>query len=103
MRMFSTYNNCYCAVLSMTIFPIANCKMKRLNITLSDDVAELLSSKPNKSRYIAEVLREKAELEKQERLRELLVEGYKSTRDEARTVNEEWDDATLKSWDRSDE
>lgn len=87
----------------MTILLIANCKMKRLNITLPDDVAELLSGKPNKSRYIAEALREKAELEKKQRLRELLVEGYKSTHKETRKVNEEWDDATLKSWDGSDE
>ena len=77
--------------------------MKRLNITLPDDVAELLARKSNKSRYIAEVLREKAEQEKQERLRELLVEGYKSTRGEAGAVNDEWDDATVKSWDESDE
>lgn len=77
--------------------------MKRLNITLPDDVAELLAQKPNKSRYIAEVLREKAEQEKQMRLRKLLAEGYKSTRGEAQTVNDEWGDATLKSWDKSDE
>jgi len=77
--------------------------MKRLNITLPDDVVELLAQKPNKSRYIAEVLREKAEQEKQVRLRKLLVEGYKSTRGEAQTVNDEWDDAALKSWDKSDE
>jgi len=87
----------------MSKLPIANCNMKRLNITLPDDVAELLSGKPNKSRYIAEALREKAELEKQQRLKELLVEGYKSTREEARKVNDEWNDATLKSWDGSDE
>lgn len=87
----------------MTILPIADCKMKRLNITLPDDVAELLSGKSNKSRYIAEVLREKAEQEKLERMRELLVEGYKSTSSEAGAVNDEWDDATLKSWDGPDE
>lgn len=77
--------------------------MKRLNITLPDDVAELLSGKPNKSRYIAEALREKNKLEKQERLRAVLVEGYKSVREDARMVNDEWNDATIKSWDGSDD
>jgi metal-responsive CopG/Arc/MetJ family transcriptional regulator len=73
--------------------------MKRMNITLPEEIVEFLKDKPNKSRYIAEALYEKVERERQERLRKKLVEGYKKEKQQGRTVNREWESATLESWD----
>jgi CopG family transcriptional regulator / antitoxin EndoAI len=73
--------------------------MKRINITLPDDVVELILEKPNKSRFIAEAIRDKVEREKKEKLRNQLIEGYKNETDEGRRVNEEWEPGTLESWE----
>jgi len=73
--------------------------MKRINITLPDDVFELIGGKTNKSRFIAEAIRDKVEREKREKLKEQLVEGYKNEIDEDRQVNEEWEPGTLDSWE----
>lgn len=72
--------------------------MKRLNITLPEELYREIESIPNKSRLIAEALKEKLEREKKKRLVELLIEGYQATKEEERELNEEWEKITLEGW-----
>jgi len=72
--------------------------MKRLNITLSEEIVEEIKDVPNKSRFIAEALKEKLEKMKKEKLDRLLIEGYKATKEEDKNVDEEWEKITLESW-----
>ena len=74
-------------------------KTKRLNITLPEEIADRLSSIPNKSKYIADALNEKIKREKREALDALLCEGYQATRLEGREINAEWEAVTLENWD----
>lgn len=73
--------------------------MTRLNITLPDEIAKKLAVKPNKSRFIAEVLKERFERENQEKLEHLLIEGYKSTSYEDKKLNADWEKTSLEKWD----
>lgn len=69
--------------------------MVRLNITLPEDIVGELERIDNKSRYIAQLLRERFQQEKKQKLRELLAEGYqKSAQIDAKT-NSEWESATI--------
>jgi metal-responsive CopG/Arc/MetJ family transcriptional regulator len=72
--------------------------MKRLNITLPEEINEQIKNLPNKSRFIAEALKEKLERIEREKLDRLLVEGYKATREEDKKINEEWEKTTLEGW-----
>ena len=72
--------------------------MKRLNITLPEDLCEELKTIPNKSRFIAASLKEKLEREKREKLDKLLIEGYIATKEEDQEVNEEWGKISLDGW-----
>jgi metal-responsive CopG/Arc/MetJ family transcriptional regulator len=72
--------------------------MKRLNITLPEDIACEIEDVPNKSRFIAEALKEKLERIKKEKLERLLIEGYKATSREDKEINEEWEKITLEGW-----
>jgi hypothetical protein len=74
--------------------------MKRINISVSEKIAEYLKSKPNKSRFITEAVQEKIERERREKLRESLVEGYQNEKKEAQEVNSEWEASTLESWNK---
>jgi len=76
-------------------------QMKRLNITIPDEIAKDLVSIPNKSRYIAAALKEKIEKEKKQKLDALLCEGYQATKEEDKTLNEDWEKATLEGWDKT--
>ncbi len=73
--------------------------MIRLNITLPEDIVRYLAQKQNKSRFIAQALREKLEREKRERIETLMAEGYKSTELEDKNLDAEWDKASLEEWD----
>ena len=75
--------------------------MKRLNITLPDDIANELDSIPNKSRFIAAALKEKMEKEKKLRLDALLCEGYQATKEEDKAVDEDWKSVTLEGWPKA--
>lgn len=75
--------------------------MKRLNITLPDDIVNELDSIPNKSRYIAAALKEKMEKEKKQKLDALLCEGYQTTKEEDEALDKEWEKATLESWNKT--
>jgi len=72
--------------------------MKRLNITLPEDISCEIEDIPNKSRFIAEALREKLERIKKEKLERLLIEGYKAASQEDKEINEEWERITLEGW-----
>ena len=72
--------------------------MKRLNITIPDDLGQNLERVPNKSRFIAEALKEKLEREKRKKLEELLIEGYKATKKEDKMLNKEWEAITREGW-----
>ena len=72
--------------------------MIRLNITLPEEIAKKLSSIPNKSRFIAQVLKEKFEQQEKEKLKSELKEGYKSLSKEIEKINKEWEKADLEGW-----
>lgn len=72
--------------------------MKRLNITLPEELIEEMKDLSNKSRFIAEALKEKLERIKREELDRTLTEGYKATREENKRINEEWEKITLEGW-----
>ncbi len=72
--------------------------MKRLNITLPDDLEKELEALPNKSRFIALALKEKLEREKRQKIDRLLIEGYQAIKEEDRALNEDWEEATLRNW-----
>lgn len=72
--------------------------MTRLNITLPDDIAKKLASKHNKSRFIAEALKEKLERERQELIENLLLEGYKATSKEDTQLQADWEKAGIEGW-----
>lgn len=65
----------------------------RFNLTLPEDVAKLLNRKKNKSSFIADLLKEKAQAEKKLELIEKLKEGYQATRSEDLRINEDWEGA----------
>lgn len=73
--------------------------MERLNITLPEEIARKIKDLPNKSRFIAEALKEKLERERKERLDRLLIEGYRATKEEDRRIAEEWEKITLEGWE----
>ena len=72
--------------------------MRRLNITLPEELTQDLKTIPNKSRFIADAVKEKLEKERKRRLNELLIEGYKATKEEDKKLNEEWEKITLEGW-----
>ncbi|MBM4055907.1 MAG: hypothetical protein FJ264_14840 [Planctomycetes bacterium] len=72
--------------------------MKRLNITIPDELISELEAVPNKSRFITEALKEKLEREKKEKIIRLLAEGYIATKKEDKELNKEWEKTTLKDW-----
>jgi len=72
--------------------------MKRLNITLPEDLIEEIKDLSNKSRFIADALKEKLERIKREELDRRLIEGYRATKEEDKKINEEWEKITLEGW-----
>lgn len=69
--------------------------MKRLNITLPDDLAAELKALPHISRFIADTLRERLDRERMKKLDDALVEGYRAVAAEDRMLDDEWESATL--------
>ncbi len=72
--------------------------MKRLNITLPEEIAQEIKDIPNKSGFISEAVKEKLDRINKEKLDKLLIEGYKATRKEDREINQEWEKITLEGW-----
>ena len=67
----------------------------RLNITLPEDVATMLSGVKNKSAYIAEAIRERCQLEEKEKMRKKIEAAYREAAKEDYETYMEWED-TLK-------
>ncbi len=67
----------------------------RLNITLPDDVAQMLSGIKNKSAYIAEAIKEKKRIEEKKMMKKKLEAAYKHAAKEDYETYKEWED-TLK-------
>jgi metal-responsive CopG/Arc/MetJ family transcriptional regulator len=82
----------------MRIINADNMTTKRLNITLPEEVMASLEPISNKSRFIAEAVREKIAREARQRLDILLCEGYRATASEDRRIAEEWDPITPEDW-----
>jgi metal-responsive CopG/Arc/MetJ family transcriptional regulator len=72
--------------------------MKRLNITLPEEIAQEIKYIPNKSGFISEAVKEKLERINKEKLDKLLIEGYKAIRKEDKEINQEWEKITLEGW-----
>ena len=64
----------------------------RLNVTLPEDVGEILSEVRNKSAYIADAVREKKRLEEKKRLRQELAAAYKQAANEEYATYQGWED-----------
>ena len=65
--------------------------MVRMNIVLSEPLAEHLKTVPNKSRYIAEALEEKIARARAKLLREELAKAYAELAVEDAELNKEWE------------
>ena len=72
--------------------------MKRLNITLPEEVVQEIKDVSNKSHFITEAIKEKLERINKEKLDKLLIEGYKTTKEEDKKIDEEWEKITLEGW-----
>jgi len=72
--------------------------LKRLNITLPEEIAQAIKDIPNKSSFISEAVKEKLERINKEKLDKLLIEGYKATRKEDKEINREWEKITMEGW-----
>jgi metal-responsive CopG/Arc/MetJ family transcriptional regulator len=74
----------------------------RLNITLPQELAQeldKLAGSRGKSQFIAETLREKVEMIKEEELQRSLEEGYKAGREESVSIAEEFEAVDVEGWD----
>jgi metal-responsive CopG/Arc/MetJ family transcriptional regulator len=73
----------------------------RLNITLPDDLAQKLDEivkTKEKSRFIAETLRQRIEKIQHEQLQKALEEGYKARREESHFVAKDFEAIDLEGW-----
>jgi len=74
--------------------------VRRLNITIPEDIARKLNKIPNKSKFIAEAVNEKLDELENEELMRILAEGYKAVKEEDKAVNKEWEKITLEGWNK---
>ena len=74
--------------------------VRRLNITIPEDIAKKLDKISNKSKFIAEAVNEKLHEMENEELMRILAEGYKATKEEDKAVNKEWEKITLEGWNK---
>ncbi|MFW6173758.1 MAG: hypothetical protein ACOC5T_08440 [Elusimicrobiota bacterium] len=72
--------------------------MKRLNITIPDEIDKEIKNIPNKSSFISATIKEKIDRIKKEKLDKILIEGYKATCKEDQEINKEWESITLEGW-----
>ncbi len=64
----------------------------RLNITLPEDVAKILSGIKNKSAYIADAIKQKKKMEEKEKMKKTLEAAYKESVLEDYETYKEWED-----------
>jgi hypothetical protein len=65
--------------------------MVRMNITIPDDVSKELQCVKNKSRFIAQILREKFITERKNMMDKKLEESYKKAAQEDSALVKDWD------------
>ncbi len=73
----------------------------KVNFTLPEELNEMLKaqiSDRKRSAFVAEAIRERLKRIEQEKLRDLLIEGYQARREEDAQINAEWEAITLESW-----
>ncbi len=63
----------------------------RVNITLPFEIAEMIKNVTNKSAFIAEAIRDRAEREEKANLIKELTEGYKVRKKEDKELSLDWD------------
>jgi len=71
---------------------------KRLNITIPEEIAKKLNKISNKSKFIAEAVKEKLEKLEMQELEKILAEGYEAIKEEDKKVNDDWEKITLEGW-----
>ena len=74
----------------------------RLNITIPEEVARQLDSivgTRGKSRFIAETLRNRIQEIAEQKLQQLLEEGYKARKKESQSIAKEFEPVDLEGWD----
>jgi len=72
--------------------------LKRLNITVPEEINKEIKNIPNKSSFISEAIKEKIDRINKEKLDKLLIEGYQATAKEDKMINDEWENITLEGW-----
>ena len=72
--------------------------MKRLNITIPEEINQEIKDIPNKSAFISIAIKEKLERMKKLELDKLLIEGYQVASEEDKELSNEWEDITLEGW-----
>ena len=73
----------------------------RLNITIPEELARQLDSivgARRKSRFIAETLRKRIQEIEEQKLQQLLQEGYKARKKESQSIAREFEPADLEGW-----
>jgi hypothetical protein len=71
----------------------------RLNITMPDDVYEILKSVNNKSSYIAEAVRMKKKLDDKAKAKKALAAAYKESAEEDYETYKEWESTLMDGLD----
>ena len=73
----------------------------KVNFTFPEEVIASLKAyvRPRgRSAFVAEAVRAKLRQMEQEQLQQALIEGYRERLDEDRSVNRQWEQATLEGW-----
>ena len=68
--------------------------MVRLNITLPDDLAKDLKKVNNKSKFIADTLRDRFKKDKKQSMLKQLKEAYQKSAQEDQVVVKDWDNTS---------
>ena len=77
-------------------------RAQKLNFTIPEDIAAELKarvSKRKRSAFVSEAVHQRLKELEESQLRQALVEGYQARREEGSQLGEEWETATLESWD----
>ena len=74
----------------------------KMTFTIPEDVARRLKAAigdRRRSAFVASAVEQKLDEAQHERVKALLIQGYVERHEEDRAINEEWEAATLESWD----
>ena len=72
--------------------------MVRLNITMPEQLVKELHKVKNRSRFIAEAVRERFESEKKRKLQSLLIEGYQKEAGRNKKFDQAWSNTLEDGW-----